>query len=397
MIGVRRINATTLQVMAAVGLLVGLLVAFNLATLEKQLLGSQVLLGYGFATAFPFILVFTLISYGASGIYYGLLRPRANLIIWASGPPAMVAYILLRRAGLPLPIWGAVATSYITSGLVASWQLWRDRLLGAPLPLRALRPVLQDLVPAASFTFFTVFSTWCDRWIVGTQLGALHLGLYAAAVAVIQAALRVPTNISYMIVPASTKAALGGAAQSTRLNETVVEVFGWFAALMSVIVLLTAPLIVSVLFGPGFLLAVPALLYMTPSLLAAAINYPFMSALTGERRDYRLIFLLSLTIPVRLLLLCLFTRYWGVPGTALATALADCLLALYCIVLARATAIALPLQALARPCLMGLLAYGAGAGALWLGAPQLVAAALALAVFAPALYLVTRQLRAQSV
>lgn len=394
---VRRINTTTLGVMAAIALVIGLIVALNLAALEKQLLGPNILLGEGFAVAFPLILVCTLVAYGASGIYYGLLRPRANLIIWAAGPPAMVIYILLRRAGWPLPIWGAVATSYITSGLVASYQLWRDQMLGAPLPLRELRPVLQDLVPAASFTFFTVFSTWCDRWMVGAQLGALHLGLYAAAVAVIQAALRVPTNISYMIVPASTKAALGGSGQSARLNAVVVEAFGWFAALMSVLILLTAPLIVQVLFGPGFLLAVPALLYMTPSLLAAAINYPFMSALTGGTRDYRLILLLSLTIPLRLLLLWSFTRYWGVSGTALATALADCLLALYCILLARKAAITLPLHALARPCLMALVAYGAGAGALWLGAPQLVAAALALAAFVPALYAVTRQLRAQSV
>jgi O-antigen/teichoic acid export membrane protein len=302
----------------------------------------------------------------------------------------MISYILVRRTGVPLPIWGAVAASYICSGVVASYKSWRDRLLGAPAPLREIRPILKDFAPTATFTFFTIFSAWSDRWIAGTQLGPSAMGSYAAAVVVIQAVLRVPSHIAYLLVPASTRVALRGAGKSEKFNTAVIGAFSSFLALMTVVILLAPATIVSMLFGPGFLLAAPALFIMSASLMASAIIIPFVSALTGSTRNRLIIWLMGLTFLPRILLLLFFTRRWSLLGTAFATVLADGLLALCCILLARKIGMSFPLRALVRSCTFGAIAFLVGLGALLLNAPQLVAVGLAIAVFIPALWQVVR-------
>lgn len=399
---VRRIASASLCLTSLVALASGAVIGLSLPRLEAHL---QLVIGAGFAPAFPLVLLGAMVADCAIGVYLGLLRPRAVLAITASGPLLMLLYVLLRRVVPELPLWGAVAASYGGSGIVAVVQLWRDRLLGGPLPPRAmrlvLRPVSRGMAPALAFTYFTIFSAWSDRWIVGTQLGAVPFGLYAAVAAIIQAALRVPTNIAIMLVPASAKVALHGAAQSARFNQAAVSAFGLFAALMIVVLLLAGPLIVRLLFGPGFAPAAPALLLMTPSLAAAAISIPLLSALTGASQSgasqsgavRQPAFLwLGLTIPARILLLLLLAPRWGLSGAACATALADALLAAVCVFVARRVGMPFPLGALARPAGIGLLAYAPGAALLALGVHPLVAAAVALAVFTPALWRAARPL-----
>src|SRR6185503_11559250 len=194
--------------------------------------------GFAFALTFPLVLLSAVISDCIQGIYFGLLRPRTVIGITVSGPAMALLYVLVRRSGVPLPIWGAVAALYLTSGLTAIGLMFRDRLLGPPVPLRELKPVFKDVAPVAAFTFFTVFSSWSDRWIVGTQLGSVAMGSYAAAIVVIQTALRIPTHVAYLLVPASSRAAWAITGNSAKLNNATLGLFASFAALTTVILLL---------------------------------------------------------------------------------------------------------------------------------------------------------------
>lgn len=385
----RRVCATTLCAALLLALAAGVSLSLNAMRLENYL---NVDIGRGFAVALPLILLCAVLSDCAQGIYSGLLRPRPMIAISLLGPLAMVAYVLLRRIEiLWLPIWGAVAASYVCSGLIACGLLWRDKLLAVPAALKEMRPIVKDLLPAAAFIFFTVFSAWSDRWVIGTQLGANAMGTYAAAVVVIQAALRMPTQIAWVLVPAATRAAaVGGAEKSASLNRTMIGAFGLFAALVTVILMLAPATIVRFIFGGGFMLAAPALLMMAPSLLASAVTIPFISALTGSTRNRFVIYLLVLTTAPRLLLLIVFTRQWSVFGTALATVASDYLLAACCILLARKVGIEFPLQALVQPIVIGLAAYAVGFCAVMLGAPPLFAVALALVIFAPFVWRMAR-------
>ncbi len=385
----RQSCTTTFILMLLSALVAGVVVSLNLSRLEQYL---NVSIGDGFALAFPIILLCAATSDCVQGIYSGLLRPRSMIAITVAGPLAMIFYILVRRGGAPLPLWGAVAASYICSGVVAGYKSWRDKLLGAPALISEIRPILKDIAPAATFTFFTIFSTWSDRWIVGTQLGAIAMGSYTAAVLVIQAVLRVPTHIGYLLVPASTRMALGGVERIRKFNNIMIGIFGIFSALMMVVIMLAPTTIVRLLFGPGFSLAAPTLLIMALGLMASAVSIPFISALTGSTKNRLVIWLLALTLLPRILLLLFFTRRWSLLGTALATVLADYLLALCCLLLAHKIGIGFPLFPLLRSYLIGALILIAGLGALLLNVPQLVVVALAIAAFTPALWQAARSI-----
>lgn len=396
---VRHWCATVLLVLVLVALFVGAVTAWQMPRLENYL---HVAMGPGYALLFPLLLALTVASYCSNGIYGGLLRPQRIMATTTAGPLAMLFYILARYvqlkqgAGGVLPIWGAVATSYGVSGLVALVQLRSDNLLGRPLPLGALRKLVKDVPLALSFDFFMVFSNWSDRWIIGAQLGAQSMGLYSAAAAIIQAALRIPTNIASLLVPASSKVAQAGIEKSARFNAALVRAFGLFAMLMLVIILLAGADILRLLFGPGFLPAAPALALMTPCLIAAGITMPFLSAFTGAAaesdttRNRTIMLLLAATLAPRLLLLYFGTRSGGLHGTAAATALADLLLACCCVVAARRSGLVFPLRALGLPLALGVVSGSVGWMLLRVGMPSPLAAVIAAALFVPVAYRLRR-------
>ncbi len=386
----RRSSSITLSLMLPIALICGIAISLNLPRLEQYL---NVSLSRTFAITFPLILLCAMLSDGIQGLYSGLLRTRTVVFITASGPLAMIGYILLRLAGVPLPIWGAVAISYICSGLIACYMLWRDGLATIPSSLKDFRPILEDVLPAATFTFFTIFSTWSDRWVASTQLPANAIGSYAAAVVVIHAILRVPTNIAYLLVPASARVALEGTEKSTRFNRAMINSYGLFAALATVIIMLNPAAVIQLLFGSEFVAAPVALLAMAPSLLTSAVTIPFISALTGSTRNRLLTYLLALTFLPRILLLSYCTWRWSLAGTALAKVLADGLLALCCILLARKIGMGFPIKALVKPFLTASVAFAVGLGALMLNMPRLVAVSLALLVFVPAIWRTVRSAR----
>ncbi len=370
----RKANSTILILLAGISLGIGIAVSYELPALERHL---HITFEIGFAMAFPVVLLCAVTSDCIQGIYYGLLRPRAVIGVTVSGPAMALLYVLVRRSGVPLPIWGAVAALYVTSGLTAICLLARDRLLGRPAPISELAGVFKDIAPAATFTFFTVFSSWSDRWIVGAQLGAVAMGSYAAAVVVIQTALRIPTHVAYLLVPVSSRISLGGKEKHKTLNDVTLSMFGSFAALMTVVLLLAAESIMKFLFGPAFASAGPVLSTMALCLLALAISIPFISVLTGSKRNRFVTLLLGLTIVPRILLLAFFTRRWDLQGTAIAIVISESLLAVCCLLLAGKMEMDFHLRPLIRPYLAALVAYLAGLIAIFFGAPQLLAAAAA--------------------
>ncbi|MBA2703369.1 MAG: polysaccharide biosynthesis C-terminal domain-containing protein [Blastocatellia bacterium] len=383
----RKANTTILILLSGIALCIGIGGSYYVPTLEQHL---HITFGFGFALAFPLILLCAVTSDCIQGIYYGLLRPRIVIGITVSGPAIALIYVLARRSGAALPIWGAVAALYVTSGLTAIVLLGRDRLLGRPAPIRELTEVFKDLVPAATFTFFTVFSSWSDRWIVGAQLGAVAMGSYAAAVVVIQTALRIPTHLAYLLVPASSRISLGGKEKSEKLNSVTLTMFGSFAALMTVILLLAGESVMKFLFGPAFAPAGQALATMALCLLASAISIPFISVLTGSKRNRFVTYLLGLTIIPRILLLSFFTRRWNLQGTAVAIVLSESFLAVCCLLLSRTMGLGFHLRALIRPYLAGLVAYCLGLIAIFFGAPKLLATGIVAVLLFLALWRLAR-------
>jgi O-antigen/teichoic acid export membrane protein len=378
----RHSAGAVLLLIALISIICGVVVVMALPLLESYL---NLTLSRGFGIAYAPVLLFAMVAEGIHGIYSGLFRPRSVIAITASGPLMMLLYIILSITVFPLPLWGAVATSYIGSGIVAIFKLMHDGLVGVP-SLRGIRPVLRDVAPSATFTFFTIFSAWSDRWVAAVYMNPEVSGSYFSAVAVIHAVLRIPTNVAYLLVPASTRIALRGGEKSRNFNQAVMWTYGLFSAMVVVTIMLAPTSIVHLLFGRKFSLAAPALFFMTPSLLCSAISIPIISAVTGSDRNKLIIYLLGLTFLPRLYMLSYFTFHWSYVGTAFAKVATDALLALLCLLLLRGIRMSFPLRTLATPFFVGVVAFGVGLGALLLDAPQPVAVVLALLVFTPLLW-----------
>ncbi|MBD0372807.1 MAG: oligosaccharide flippase family protein [Pyrinomonadaceae bacterium] len=378
----RHSAAAVLLLLVMIAIVCGLGMSIGFPLLERYL---HIRLSPWFAFAYAPVLLFAIMAEAIQGIYSGLFRPHSVIAITVSGPLMMLCYIVLSITLMPLPLWGAVATSYICSGLVAIFQLVRDRLVGFP-SLHHMRPVLKDVAPSATFTFFTIFSAWSDRWAAAVYMSPEVSGSYFSAVAVIHAVLRLPTNIAYLLVPASTRIALRGDKNSKDFNQAVMWTYGLFSAMVVVTIMLAPSSIVHLLFGQKFSLAAPALFFMTPSLLCSAISIPIISTVTGSDRNKLIIYLLGLTFLPRLYMLSYFTYRWSYIGTAFAKVATDALLALLCLLLSRGIGMHFPLKTLAKPFFVGALAFGVGLGALLLEAPRPAALALALLVFTPLLW-----------
>ena len=391
---IRRRNSTVFLLLLTFTLCISVGVAYNLPRFEQLL---HVTVGRGFFYALPFVLMCAVISDCAYGIYTGLLHLKPVLLITLSGPVGVIAYSASLRTGAPLPVWGAVAILYCVPGIVSLVCLWRDRLLGRPAKLTTLAPILKDVFPAAAFTLFSVFSVSIDRLVVGSQLGAAAVGSYAAAMLVVQAALRIPKNVAYLLVPASSRIALGGDKKWLSFNEKTVKLFGLFAGIMTVILMLAPSVILHLLFGPGFASAGSVLFIFAPGLIAAAISVPFTSILTGSAHNRFVTYLLAGTCIPRVVLLWVFTRRWGLEGTAVATLIADILLAALCVAVAKKLTMNFPFRALQQPLAMAVIAYSVGWIAVVLGSHELPAAALGAAVYAAAAWnFVTRLIEGES-
>ncbi|HEV7844236.1 MAG TPA: hypothetical protein VGO69_11110, partial [Pyrinomonadaceae bacterium] len=112
--------ATVLLLLAIISIICGVAMSVGLPSLERYLNTS---LSRGFAIAYAPVLLCAMLSEGIQGIYSGLFRPRSVIVIAASGPLMMLFYVVLSSTVWPLPLWGAVATSYVCSGLVAAYKL----------------------------------------------------------------------------------------------------------------------------------------------------------------------------------------------------------------------------------------------------------------------------------
>lgn len=368
--------------------IVGFVLMGGIGLLERQL---DLDFGEGFAIALPILLVLAVVSDAGSAIYSGLLRPWPVVAISTSGPAFMLGYVLYWRTVSDVPLWGAIATSYGVSGVVALVFLLSDRILRLRLRLDDLRTLRTDLLPMASYTYFTTFSTWGDRAVVGLLLGPTSMGWYTAAVVVVQVALRLPTHVAYLLVPMSAR--LGEAHdRHTLLRRGAIETFGLFAAMAAVGIAVAPTAIITLMFGSGFAPGADALLIMTPSLLAAAVTVPFLSTLTGSDRNRLTMYLLLLTTVGRLLLLIVLTAAWGLAGTAIATVTSDILLAVLCASLGPRIGHQVPFGVLAKPLVIGVLAVAIGIAARRIGVPDLASAVIGASVFVPVIVRLVRRL-----
>jgi len=353
---VRTLVGTTLCLLLTIGIVAGTALSLVMGSLERQF---EVEIGSIFRVVLPVILLSSLTGSVAWGAYLGTLRQGRGLIVMVSGPAMMLAYLIVRQLGQDLPLWGAAAISYFVPGLVALPLLIRDRLLGVP-DRGTLRPILRESGSAAAFSVLMVASSWADRVVAGGLLGPAAMGLYSSAVAIVQAGLRIPTNLSYVLIPAGTRAASTSVDRTNRFNDLAVRSLFLFTSTLVAIVTVAAPELLPWIFGEGFAKGVGPLLVMAPGLLAAALTIPILSGLVASDQSSAVITLVAISFPLRIAILVALTRSYGLIGTAAAMVIADIVLAAFAAWYSNAAQLQIPFRRLAMQTPIVVMAIAAG-------------------------------------
>lgn len=374
-----RLTTAAVLVGGASGLLVGALLAVSVRPIQ-HVFGLQV--GALSAWVLPAVLVAAVLSDLSQSVFFGLLRPHTCLAITASGPAAMACYVLAARsAGLPL--WGAIAVNTAVSGLVGVGLLAHHGLLRPRFHPSDIRIVSGGITSAAAYTAFTTFTGWADRFVVGVARGPQALGGYTSASLLVQGALRGPSQVGYLLIPAGRRSHVARSeavafeqGATDPLDARLLKVFALFAGATAVPLVTAAPELLRLVFGPGFEFAGSALQLLAPIAVVSSVSIPVVAALTASGQAARVPALLGGVLVPRFALLYLLTRWWGLRGTALGALGGEIVLAVAAIAVARRAGLTVPMRELSGSfALVGLVGAG-GLALVGLGVPSLFAAAL---------------------
>lgn len=218
--------------------------------------------------------------------------------------------------GGELVVWAALAGSVIGLG---PYLLVLLRTLGDPGP-RGLRSVVGFATPSALANALQFLNYRLDLFLVGLFLGPAEVGLYALA-GLLGQLIWLPSRSAGTVLLPRIASAQGEHAGSAAETALVARVVFAASALMVVGVAVTAGWLVPLVFGVGFVSAVPAILLLLPGIaIFAPVNVigAFMAGI--GRPDLNLVVsAISFVVTLALDLVLIPTQ--GIAGAAIASTL----------------------------------------------------------------------------
>jgi glycosyltransferase involved in cell wall biosynthesis/O-antigen/teichoic acid export membrane protein len=212
-------------------------------------------------------------------------------------------------------------------------------LIGRRAMLVTLRPDLALLRQSVVFgvkaygvqvIFYLVLRA--DQVLVRVYAGYTQLGLYALATAVAELLWLLTNPLAAALVPHQVRASAGqglrlsfAMARRSLLISLITAVGAWFLA----------PLAVRIVYGPGFVGAVPALRLLLPGVVALAAARPVGSMLIKEGQATALTMLGVGTLCLNIALNIALLPRIGIRGSSIASSLCYAVLAISYVVLAR--------------------------------------------------------------
>lgn len=309
------------------------------------------------------------------------LQTRVRLTAVALAPIAGFALyfggcVLLLAIGVREPGWFvlALAAGFSLQAIVP-WAATRRRvaLRGAGDPALE-RELLHAMLPLGVSAAVSTIYFRMDAVLLRQLVGADANGLYARAFPMLSLAIALPTYLSAALLPAMTRAAARGPGPLLVLARRSCSVLAGLVLPAAAVAWSWGAQLLWVLWarhGEGESLAAFSsanrdLVRCVPALAVAAVaiflTYPQMHALTAMGRQRVLARISLLALGVKLAASVVAIRRFGVPGAALATALAEVgVLGWVSFELRRACGGLAPSRALLRPLLAALPAGGVAA------------------------------------
>lgn len=183
---------------------------------------------------------------------------------------------------------------------------------------------------AAQSTFYLIIRA--DQVLVPGYVGYRQLGLYSVAATVAQLLWLLTDPLAAALVPHQVRASPG---EVHRLSFAMVWRSLWVSLVAAIGAWVLAPFAVPIVYGPGFVGAVPALRLLLPGIVALAATKPLRALLLKQGRAVALSVLgfgaLCLNVALNVVLLPRI----GILGSSIASTICYALLALSFVILAR--------------------------------------------------------------
>lgn len=231
-----------------------------------------------------------------------------------------------------LGVLGAVLAELLTWLFLGGFYL-RSMIRDVPVEWRIDRSYLRDQFRYGSQTHVgniaQRLNLQLDMMLLSTFAGATAVGLYSVAVTLAQVLWYIPDSIGRLLFP---RVASSSRAEANRVTPLACRNTVLLTLVGAGVVVAVGPLLIPIVYGPGFAASVRPLLILLPGIVALSVSKILSKYLSGIGRPFSNSISSLVALAVNAPLLYLLIPALGVEGAALASAVAYGVHALVCLV-----------------------------------------------------------------
>lgn len=280
-----------------------------------------------FASSMIIFLVISSIFFTYSQItqafYQGVLNALKSSWIQAVSFISILAVIVYAYFFRHLPVYVAVVFGSVAAGLFGLWLSAKDKVIIRSFSREELYKILKFALPLTLMSYFVFLSQWLDRMTLGVYLGVTEIGIFTAGITIVRASKQIPLSLTAVLVPSYSKVNVYGKEKVEKVLNLNIKIAAIFLFFMGAMTMLYAKDIVLLLYGSQFEGAVLVLQILSIGTFLSAITLPATSLITGSGHPKLNLYLYLIGIPSYIILLVLFTKHYGIIGTAVANILAS--------------------------------------------------------------------------
>lgn len=278
-----------------------------------------------------------LIAYIFRGVQQ--LAVEAQLLVWVRVGTAVFGGILLWTNGELISL-AIVSLLVMVSGLlVALWHLRRagwfqhiHQLIPKQFPKTAVsRHLMQQAWPLGLSIFLSIAYTRLAVLLLEFWQGPEAVAHYSAAWRLVEPTQILPASLLAAVFPAFSLALTQNSQRARQLGWQTSLLLTLAGGLVAATFWLTAPWLVSWLYGAEFAVSVPVLRYLGLSVLPVYINYSLTQYLVARGQQRILTGLTAVTLTLHTLLCWLLIPKLGILGPTLSVIVAESVLLVGCL------------------------------------------------------------------
>lgn len=224
-----------------------------------------------------------------------------------------------------IPVYHAIVLGYFLSGVIGMLLCIKENIITVNISRGELYKILKFGLPVALMSYFVFVSQWIDRITLGVYLGVMEIGIFTAGLVIVNAIRQVPLSLNPILIPAYSKINVYGKESVERAFNLNVKLASIFLFLMGSLVFLYADAMVFLLFGSDFNQTIIILKILSIQIFLSAITLPTSTLIMGIGYPKLNMYLSFVGVPIRVLLVILLTKYYGIWGTAIANVLSGVL------------------------------------------------------------------------